>query len=85
MSFTSATPMPYLVDQLRFLIISTLLVFLSAFSISLGQEVGFTEDAPKAIQQAQAENKDVIFLFTGSDWCPPAKSWRRKFFQRRNF
>ncbi|MGB1930549.1 MAG: thioredoxin family protein, partial [Mariniblastus sp.] len=78
MSFTSATPTPYLVDQLRFLIISTLLVFLSAFSISLGQEVGFTEDAAKAIQQAQAENKDVIFLFTGSDWCPPCKKLEKE-------
>ena len=38
-----------------------------------GQELGFTEDAQKAIQRAQAEKKDVIFLFTGSDWCPPCK------------
>lgn len=85
MSFTSATPTPYLVDQLRFLIISTLLVFLSAFSISLGQEVGFTEDAPKAIQQAQAENKDVIFLFTGSDWCPPCKKLEKEVLSEKEF
>ena len=85
MSFTSATPTPYLVDQLRFLVISTLLVFLSAFSISLGQEVGFTEDAPKAIQQAQAENKDVIFLFTGSDWCPPCKKLEKEVLSEKEF
>lgn len=31
----------------------------------------WTTDAEAAVRQAQAENKDLLLLFTGSDWCPP--------------
>ena len=90
MSFTSVVPTQNSVNRLRFVIISTLLIFLSGFSISAGQEVGFTEvgfteDAPKAIQQAKAENKDVILLFTGSDWCPPCKKLEKEVLAEKEF
>ncbi len=36
-------------------------------------EEGFTEDANAAIERAVKEDKELILLFTGSDWCPPCK------------
>lgn len=34
---------------------------------------GFRHDYDAAKAQAQREGKDLLLLFTGSDWCPPCK------------
>jgi protein disulfide-isomerase len=41
-------------------------------------EVPLLTDLPQAETQAKAENKRVLLEFTGSDWCPPCKLFRRK-------
>ena len=36
-------------------------------------EDGWTEDASRGNEQAVKEDKDLLLLFTGSDWCPPCQ------------
>ncbi len=65
--------------------------FMAKFSVMTGQETveygGLTwylnyEEAKKV---AQAENKPIIILFTGSDWCPPCRALRKEVFPNRIF
>ncbi|MGY8749853.1 MAG: thioredoxin fold domain-containing protein [Pirellulales bacterium] len=85
MSFISTVTSVTLVDRFRVVIITTLLFSLSNFSMLVGQEVGFTEDAPSAIKRAKLDKKDVIFLFTGSDWCPPCKKLEKEVLSEKEF
>ena len=45
----------------------------------------FTEDAAAAMKKAVAEGKDVLLLFTGSDWCPPCKRLEAEVFSKEAF
>ena len=83
MSLISETPTDALVVRHKFVMIWTILFFLSG--VSFGQEIGFTEDAPSAIERAKVEKKDVIFLFTGSDWCPPCKKLEKEVLSEKEF
>lgn len=85
MSFTSTIPKHTFGNRFKVAMILNLFLFLSGVSMLAGQEVGFTEDAPKAIQQAQTDKKDVIFLFTGSDWCPPCKKLEKEVLSEKEF
>jgi len=46
---------------------------------------GFTEDAKEAIARAVEQDKDIIFLFTGSDWCPPCKKLEEEVLSEKDF
>ncbi len=46
---------------------------------------GFTEDAKEAIARAVEEDKDIIFLFTGSDWCPPCRALEKNVLSEKDF
>jgi len=46
---------------------------------------GFTEDAKEAIARAADQDKDIIFLFTGSDWCPPCKRLEEEVLSEKDF
>ena len=46
---------------------------------------GFTEDAKEAIARAVDQDKDIIFLFTGSDWCPPCKALEKNVLSEKDF
>jgi len=37
-------------------------------------------DFEVAKNQSKAENKPILMLFTGSDWCPPCKMLKKDFF-----
>lgn len=45
----------------------------------------FTEDATAAMKKAVTEGKDVLLLFTGSDWCPPCKRLEAEVFSKEAF
>ena len=60
------------------------LLFYSA-SLVADEDPGFTEDAKKAIAQAVDQDKDIIFLFTGSDWCPPCKKLEAEVLSKEDF
>ena len=36
----------------------------------------FITDMEAAVEQAKEQDKDLLLLFTGSDWCPPCKAYR---------
>ncbi len=48
-------------------------------------EDGWTEDAAAALKQAESESKDLLLLFTGSDWCPPCKRLEEEVFSKPPF
>ena len=49
------------------------LVFVSWLAVNLRaqDEEAWSTDAKAATTQASLEKKDMLLLFTGSDWCPP--------------
>lgn len=38
-----------------------------------------------AKEKAKQENKSILLMFTGSDWCPPCKKLKREFFNAKKF
>ncbi len=42
-------------------------------------------DLPAALTQAAAEKKNVLVLFTGSDWCPPCKALKANVLEKPEF
>ncbi len=38
-----------------------------------------------AQKKAKKQNKPILMLFTGSDWCPPCKALKRDFFNSAEF
>ncbi|MEM9941164.1 MAG: thioredoxin family protein, partial [Planctomycetota bacterium] len=60
------------------------MVALSASSLVAAEE-GFIEDVNEAVELAQKENKDLLLLFTGSDWCPPCKKLEAEVFSEQDF
>ena len=45
----------------------------------------FTEDAAAAIKQAVEQEKDIIFLFTGTDWCAPCQKLDEEVLSEKDF
>ena len=45
----------------------------------------WTEDVAAALRQAQRERKDVLMLFTGSDWCPPCIRLEKEILSQSEF
>ena len=45
----------------------------------------WTEDAPAAVKRAQTESKDLLLLYTGSDWCPPCKKLEEEVLSKAEF
>lgn len=43
------------------------------------------EDPDKAIKTAAKDKKDLLLLFTGSDWCPPCKKLESEVFMDEDF
>ena len=42
-------------------------------------------DPAKAVEQAKKDKKDVLLLFTGSDWCPPCQKLELEVFADESF
>ena len=66
-----------------------LLAIASLFAIPLdglaSHREGWTEDATAAVAKAKKENKDLLLLYTGSDWCPPCKKLEEEVFADEDF
>ncbi len=45
---------------------------MSSVGIAIGDDV-WTTDVDAAIDAARKNDKDILLLYTGSDWCPPCK------------
>ena len=46
---------------------------------------GFITDMKAAVEQAKEQDKDLLLLFTGSDWCPPCKMLEEEVFSQQEF
>lgn len=46
---------------------------------------GFTTDIEAAVEEATEQDKDILLLFTGSDWCPPCKKLESEVFSQQEF
>ncbi len=45
----------------------------------------WTDDAKQALIDARSQEKDLLLLFTGSDWCPPCKQLEEQVTGREDF
>ena len=45
----------------------------------------WTEDINAAIEQAAVDDKDLMILYTGSDWCPPCKLLEKEVLSQKEF
>ena len=45
----------------------------------------WTENISQAIEKAAEEDKDLLLLFTGSDWCPPCKKLEAEVLSNEDF
>jgi len=52
----------------KFLLLPLLLIFTISSQASIK---GFETDYNTAVKKAASSNKNVMMVFTGSDWCPP--------------
>lgn len=64
-----------------------MVLFASAFIYGQQKDSGLTWETnfEKAKEQAKKENKPILMLFTGSDWCPPCKLLKKDFFNSPEF
>ena len=46
---------------------------------------GFITDMEAAVEEAKEQDKDILLLFTGSDWCPPCKMLEGEVFSQQEF
>lgn len=63
---------------------ATSLLLLGAATLQAG-EIKWLNSLPEAMQQAKAESKLVLLLFTGSDWCPPCQRLKSSVLDSRIF
>jgi thioredoxin-related protein len=69
----------------EFFWILSIAVFCSLIGSTVRADDGFGTDVAAAISKAKKENKDIMLLFTGSDWCPPCKKLEVEVFSQPDF
>jgi thioredoxin-related protein len=71
--------------------VSCIWVLICVFAISLidienaRSDDDWTEDVQSAVKRAEAESKDLLLLYTGSDWCPPCKKLEEEVLSKEEF
>lgn len=60
-------------------------VWLTVVTLGPGLEAAWLTDLGAAKLRMAAENKPVLLLFTGSDWCPACKNLKREVFNSAEF
>lgn len=55
----------------RMLMVGVTLLSLTLNTVAIYAQDAWSTDAEAAVKQAADEKKDLLVLFTGSDWCPP--------------
>lgn len=64
--------------------LALLVALILVCSARAGEPVWLT-DLDAALAQAKAENKSVLMLFHGSDWCPPCIALKKQVFSTPEF
>jgi thioredoxin-related protein len=71
------------VDMKKF--IATLLLLTFAFGLHAADTGEWLTDFTAAKKKAKDENKPILALFTGSDWCPWCIKWEKEAFSKPEF
>ena len=61
------------------------LMLLICFGTTSTFSAEWTEDINAAIEQAAGDDKDLMILYTGSDWCPPCKLLENEVLSQKEF
>ena len=61
------------------------MLILSSPQRVIAQDEVWLDDVDKAIATAKADGKDLLLLYTGSDWCPPCKKLEEEVFGQDEF
>lgn len=62
---------------------ATLLIF--AMTLAVRADAQWLTDFSAAKKKAKDENKPILMLFTGSDWCPYCIKWEKEAFSKPEF
>jgi len=62
-----------------------LLFFLTLFASVLATAQDWHKDYNDALKQAKAEDKPIVLVFSGSDWCAPCKKLDRDIWTSEEF
>ncbi len=62
-----------------------LLVFLMSTQLFFGQDNLVTSNWEDAKQKAEANNKDILILVTGSEWCVTSRDMRKRVLESNDF
>src|SRR5690242_6680375 len=68
----------------KFLILLALFFFAGVARVG-AEEGEWMTDLAAAKKKAKAEDRRVLLLFTGSDWCPMCKVWDKEVFENPEF
>lgn len=76
-----------MLNQNSFLPVLCAIQVMCAFGLGMtcSAEEVWLEDATAAIEKAAEEDKDLLLLYTGSDWCPPCMKLERNILSKEKF
>lgn len=63
----------------------TILIIALIFGAFTTNAQNWNTDYKKSLEQASKENKDIVLVFSGSDWCMLCKRLDKKIFQNEEF
>ena len=62
-----------------------LIAYTGLYAQEQKEELNWLTDYDQALKIAKKENKPMLILFTGSDWCPPCKAMHKDLFHNKEF
>ncbi len=68
-----------------FLALFSIMVLLITGQWLAAEESQWSDDPAESIVTAKKEKKDLLLLFTGSDWCPPCQKLEQEVFSDEDF
>lgn len=69
----------------NFLVVLALFTSTFIFAQEGHSQLQWETDFELAKQKAKQSKKNILMLFTGSDWCPPCKKLKKEFFNSEKF
>lgn len=71
-------------SPLRFVLVAAI-VSVSISTQTINADEIWSEDAAASVETAKSEKKDLLLLFTGSDWCPPCMKLEKEILSQEDF
>ena len=71
--------------MLQRLLLTTFVCITCTAGLTWAEENPWMDDPQKAAELATSQQKDLLLLYTGSDWCPPCKKLESEVFADEDF